>query len=321
MSLCLCTTLYIIAVSTPLKKFKPDPFSNDMGDHEAGGLVSSSSTASIVRDLHLAPSTKQQSLQLLQRSEGSLLYTTVTMTLISPIERAHKHKSPATQTRDQQRWLVFQERRRNPPLASNSLHVSSQRRSGSELGQFSSPLPAATSTPSLASPVRNGASSSSLSVSAPTWTRPVSDQQHQQPLLVSFAPKQTALPSLRSRDSDIVVTSVSPVLVPVPAKRQQDLPRTETMEIDSVTRPSYAAVTTAPSSDSTTVPTQVNRVVSSVSSRAKHVASAVVTPPATASLTSSINSPANLSPRQVQDIVAALNKTAVLLARELKKRL
>jgi len=92
------------------------------------------------------------------------------------------------------------------------------------------------------------------------------------------------------------------------------------MEIDSVTRPSYAAVTTAPSSDSTTVPTQVNRVVSSVSSRAS-VASAVVTPPATASLTSSINSPVNLSPRQVQDIVAALNKTAVLLARELKKRL
>ena len=238
------------------------------------------------------------------------------LTLI-PIERAHKHKSPATQTRDQQRWLVFQERRRNSPLASNSPHVSSQRRSGSELGQFSSPLPAATSTPSLASPVRNGASSSSLSASAPTWTRPVSDQQHQQPLLVSFAPKQTALPSLRSRDSDIVVTSVSPVLVPVPAKGQQDLPRTETMEIDSVTRPSYAAVTTAPSSDSTTVPTQVNRVVSSVSSRAS-VASAVVTPPATVS---SINSPANLSPRQVQDIVAALNKTAVLLARELKKRL
>jgi len=87
------------------------------------------------------------------------------------------------------------------------------------------------------------------------------------------------------------------------------------MEIDSVTRPSYAAVTTAPSSDSTTVPTQVNRVVSSVSSRAS-VASAVVTPPATASHFFDQS-----SCESVTATGAGLSGNTELLARGLKKRL
>ena len=108
----------------------------------AGGSASTAMARCAISTLHLPRTSFLDEFRLLSKKSGQFMCTTVTMVVMTPIQRAPKHKSPSTLARDAARSKKHKERLQSNNVAASAPSSASQ--AGSSIG-FSSELPAPSS--------------------------------------------------------------------------------------------------------------------------------------------------------------------------------
>jgi hypothetical protein len=117
-----------------------------MSEIGAGGSASLAISRCAISSLGLSRNSTVADFRFHSRKTGDFITTTITVELVSAIERAEKHKSPSTLRRDAARAQQYQQRRQSSRAVHQAAHhVSSQSQVSSSIGE-SKELPASSSS-------------------------------------------------------------------------------------------------------------------------------------------------------------------------------